>query len=128
MTWRDQRWGLLFTDNVSPTILPKLTFSCAVLIVTLSYSPWPLFFVCILACFIRGSLRWEQKEEEFAVYEPYCANYTNASELMLMEEQNLVVCLVPAPVCIRSPGRLEAVAVNAGWISDQTCVNRNIIT
>lgn len=44
MQWRDQRWGVLFTDN----------------------------------------------EEEFAVYEPYCANYTNASELMLMEEQNLV--------------------------------------
>ncbi|KAI0256188.1 hypothetical protein BJV78DRAFT_1273099 [Lactifluus subvellereus] len=44
MPWREQRWGLLFTDN----------------------------------------------EEEFVVYEPYCANYTNASELMLMEEQNLV--------------------------------------
>jgi hypothetical protein len=58
---------------------------------------------------------WEQKEEEFAVYEPYCANYTNASELMLMEEQNLVVCPTPAPVRIRSPARLEAatVAVNA---------------
>jgi len=36
----------------------------------------------------------KQKEEEFAVYEPYCANYTNASELMLMEEQNLVVRLI----------------------------------
>ncbi|KAI0041006.1 hypothetical protein FA95DRAFT_1591168 [Auriscalpium vulgare] len=44
MTWRDQRWGVLFADN----------------------------------------------EEEFAVYEPYCANYTNASELMIMEEQNLM--------------------------------------
>jgi cell division control protein 24 len=44
MQWREQRWGILFTEN----------------------------------------------EEEFAVYEPYCANYTNASELMLMEEQNLV--------------------------------------
>ncbi|KAA1471718.1 hypothetical protein DENSPDRAFT_880711 [Dentipellis sp. KUC8613] len=44
MPWKDQRWGLLFTDN----------------------------------------------EEEFAVYEPYCANYTNASDLMLMEEQNLM--------------------------------------
>ncbi|TFK74074.1 hypothetical protein BDN72DRAFT_760546 [Pluteus cervinus] len=28
-------------------------------------------------------------EEEFVVYEPYCANYTNASELMLANEQNL---------------------------------------
>jgi len=34
----------------------------------------------------------QQKEEEFSVYEPYCANYTNASELMLLEEQNLMVC------------------------------------
>ncbi|KAG8861688.1 hypothetical protein FRB96_002645 [Tulasnella sp. 330] len=30
------------------------------------------------------------KEDEFAVYEPYCANYTNASELLLIEEQNLM--------------------------------------
>ncbi|KAL4248460.1 CDC42 guanine nucleotide exchange factor [Abortiporus biennis] len=29
-------------------------------------------------------------EEEFAVYESYCANYTNASEIMLQEEHNLV--------------------------------------
>jgi hypothetical protein len=56
-----------------------------------------LFFLCLLACFIRGPLRLEQKEEEFAVYEPYCANYTNASELMLVEEQNLVVRPIPAP-------------------------------
>lgn len=25
------------------------------------------------------------------MYEPYCANYTNASEIMLAEEQNLMV-------------------------------------
>ncbi|KAG9014144.1 hypothetical protein FRB94_014237 [Tulasnella sp. JGI-2019a] len=30
------------------------------------------------------------KEHEFAVYEPYCANYTNAAELLLVEEQNLM--------------------------------------
>ncbi|KAJ6593870.1 hypothetical protein B0H19DRAFT_1205280 [Mycena capillaripes] len=30
-----------------------------------------------------------QAEDEFSVYEPYCANYTNASELMLANEQNL---------------------------------------
>jgi hypothetical protein len=47
----------------------------------------------ILFVFFCGLLHLEQKEEEFAVYEPYCANYTNASELMLMEEQNLVVRL-----------------------------------
>ncbi|KAJ3530133.1 hypothetical protein NM688_g7754 [Phlebia brevispora] len=28
-------------------------------------------------------------EEEFAVYEPYCANYTTASEIMLQEEHHL---------------------------------------
>ncbi|KIL62552.1 hypothetical protein M378DRAFT_165578 [Amanita muscaria Koide BX008] len=37
--------------------------------------------------------RWGQdftdSEEEFIVYEPYCANYTNASELMLAHEQSL---------------------------------------
>jgi cell division control protein 24 len=38
----------------------------------------------------RWGLLFTDNEEEFAVYEPYCANYTNASELMLMEEQNLV--------------------------------------
>ncbi|KAG8905074.1 hypothetical protein FRB99_000722 [Tulasnella sp. 403] len=32
------------------------------------------------------------KEDEFAVYEPYCANYTNASELAQAEEQNLMAC------------------------------------
>jgi hypothetical protein len=49
-------------------------------------------FVILFVIFC-GQLHLEQKEEEFAVYEPYCANYTNASELMLMEEQNLVVRL-----------------------------------
>ncbi|THH00903.1 hypothetical protein EW026_g1702 [Hermanssonia centrifuga] len=29
------------------------------------------------------------QEEEFAVYEPYCANYTTASEIMLQEEHHL---------------------------------------
>jgi hypothetical protein len=71
---------------------------------TLPYTLWALFFVCILACFIRVSPPLEQKEEEFAVYEPYCANYTNASELMLMEEQNLVVRLIPTDMCLRSLG------------------------
>jgi cell division control protein 24 len=37
-----------------------------------------------------GGLRAAQ-EEEFEVYEPYCANYTNASELMVAQEQNLMV-------------------------------------
>ncbi|KAF8070021.1 hypothetical protein FPV67DRAFT_1651591 [Lyophyllum atratum] len=39
------------------------------------------------------SQRWGQlfieHEDEFVVYEPYCANYTSASELMLASEQNL---------------------------------------
>ncbi|KIM45448.1 hypothetical protein M413DRAFT_46858, partial [Hebeloma cylindrosporum] len=38
--------------------------------------------------------RWGQhfleSEDEFIVYEPYCANYTNATELMLANEQNLI--------------------------------------
>ncbi|KAF9038285.1 hypothetical protein BDZ89DRAFT_1010693 [Hymenopellis radicata] len=37
--------------------------------------------------------RWGQhfleSEEEFIVYEPYCANYTNASDLMMANESNL---------------------------------------
>ncbi|KAG6861907.1 hypothetical protein C0995_009857 [Termitomyces sp. Mi166 len=39
------------------------------------------------------SQRWGQlfleSEDEFVVYEPYCANYTSASELMLEHEQKL---------------------------------------
>ncbi|KAI0087958.1 hypothetical protein BDY19DRAFT_891887 [Irpex rosettiformis] len=30
-----------------------------------------------------------ESEDDFSVYEPYCANYTNACEIMLTEEQNL---------------------------------------
>ncbi|KAJ7497264.1 hypothetical protein FB451DRAFT_1120611 [Mycena latifolia] len=37
----------------------------------------------------RWGLHFLQAEEEFSVYEPYCANYTNASDLMLANEQNL---------------------------------------
>ncbi|KAJ6609885.1 hypothetical protein B0H10DRAFT_1812724 [Mycena sp. CBHHK59/15] len=37
----------------------------------------------------RWGQHFLQAEEEFSVYEPYCANYTNASELMLANEQNL---------------------------------------
>ena len=37
-----------------------------------------------------------QKEDEFIVYEPYCANYTNATELMLANEQNLIVSTLPS--------------------------------
>ncbi|CAE6398073.1 unnamed protein product [Rhizoctonia solani] len=38
----------------------------------------------------RWGLLFIDNEDEFAVYEPYCANYTNASELMLSQEQNLM--------------------------------------
>ena len=31
------------------------------------------------------------QEDEFAVYEPYCANYVNATELMTAESENLMV-------------------------------------
>ncbi|KAH7888810.1 hypothetical protein F5I97DRAFT_1803116 [Phlebopus sp. FC_14] len=39
----------------------------------------------------RWGLHFQENEEEFAVYEPYCANYTNATDIMLKEEQNLQV-------------------------------------
>ncbi|KAH7927495.1 hypothetical protein BV22DRAFT_1111043 [Leucogyrophana mollusca] len=39
----------------------------------------------------RWGLHFLENEEEFTVYEPYCANYTNAADLMLAEEQNLGV-------------------------------------
>jgi cell division control protein 24 len=38
----------------------------------------------------RWGLHFMENEEEFAVYEPYCANYTNAADLMLAEEQSLM--------------------------------------
>ncbi|KAF9647329.1 hypothetical protein BDM02DRAFT_3261751 [Thelephora ganbajun] len=38
----------------------------------------------------RWGLHFTEMEDEFTVYEPYCANYTNASEIMLAEEQNLM--------------------------------------
>ncbi|KAI0645373.1 hypothetical protein C8Q79DRAFT_926630 [Trametes meyenii] len=38
----------------------------------------------------RWGLPFTENEEEFAVYEPYCANYTMASEIMLQEEANLI--------------------------------------
>lgn len=79
-----------------------------------------LFVILVFFC---GLLHLEQKEEEFAVYEPYCANYTNASELMLMEEQNLVVRL---RLGLLSPRRPKSLISRAN--SDQTYVNRNIIT
>ncbi|KAL0956698.1 hypothetical protein HGRIS_002821 [Hohenbuehelia grisea] len=37
----------------------------------------------------RWGVLFLDSEEEFVVYEPYCANYTMASELMLANEQNL---------------------------------------
>jgi cell division control protein 24 len=65
--WKDQRWGLHFTEMASST----LPLSCPFLLIT-------LFFL-------------QRQEDDFMVYEPYCANYTNASEIMLAEEQNLMV-------------------------------------
>ncbi|KAG8745402.1 hypothetical protein FRC10_008112 [Ceratobasidium sp. 414] len=38
----------------------------------------------------RWGALFVKNEDEFAVYEPYCANYTNASELMVAQEQNLM--------------------------------------
>ncbi|KAG6372412.1 hypothetical protein JVT61DRAFT_7885 [Boletus reticuloceps] len=39
----------------------------------------------------RWGLHFLENEDEFAVYEPYCANYTNAADIMIKEEQNLSV-------------------------------------
>jgi cell division control protein 24 len=39
----------------------------------------------------RWGLLFLENEDEFAVYEPYCANYTNAADIMIKEEQNLSV-------------------------------------
>ena len=41
----------------------------------------------------------EPQEDDFEVYEPYCANYTSAVELMLAEEQNLQVRLMCCTLC-----------------------------
>ncbi|TFK54354.1 hypothetical protein OE88DRAFT_1624851 [Heliocybe sulcata] len=38
----------------------------------------------------RWGCHFIECEEEFAVYEPYCANYNTAQEIMLAEEQNLM--------------------------------------
>jgi cell division control protein 24 len=90
MPWREQRWGLLFTDNVGKLI----SLLSATLMVTLPRAFWHCSLFVLWFVSYNGILHLKQKEEEFAVYEPYCANYTNASELMLMEEQNLVVRLI----------------------------------
>ncbi|KAL1942670.1 hypothetical protein VTO73DRAFT_4910 [Trametes versicolor] len=37
----------------------------------------------------RWGVLFSENEEDFAVYEPYCANYTMASEIMIQEELNL---------------------------------------
>ncbi|KAF8552506.1 hypothetical protein OG21DRAFT_1511371 [Imleria badia] len=39
----------------------------------------------------RWGLHFLENEDEFAVYEPYCGNYTNAADIMIKEEQNLSV-------------------------------------
>jgi hypothetical protein len=57
MPWRDQRWGLLFTDNVSKMIFSALCGADgAIFAYCLS-----LFFVCALACFLYGSLHLKTK-------------------------------------------------------------------
>jgi cell division control protein 24 len=88
--WREQRWGLLFTDNVGKLI----SLLNATLMVTLLCAAWHCSLFVLWFVFLYGLLHLKQKEKEFAVYEPYCAYYTNASDVMLMEEQNLVVRLI----------------------------------
>ncbi|KAG9121785.1 hypothetical protein FRC07_002111, partial [Ceratobasidium sp. 392] len=53
---------------------------------------WGALFIKHASTFDRF-LRWDSQlvqEEEFAVYEPYYENYTNASELIVEQEQNLM--------------------------------------
>ncbi|PBK95623.1 hypothetical protein ARMGADRAFT_926520 [Armillaria gallica] len=52
----------------------------------------------------RWGQHWVESEEEFIVYEPYCANYTYASELMLAYENNLT----PLNHLIAAKGELPA--------------------
>lgn len=65
LPWKDQRWGLHFLEHVSMGFY---------------------LFICPHANVIIT-----MQEDDFEVYEPYCANYTSAVELMLAEEQNLQV-------------------------------------
>ncbi|THH09802.1 hypothetical protein EW145_g1760 [Phellinidium pouzarii] len=39
----------------------------------------------------RWGIHFSESEEEFAVYEPYCANYSEAMDMLLIVEQNLMV-------------------------------------
>ena len=77
---------------------------------------------------LYGLLHWKQKEEEFAVYEPYCANYTNASDLMVVEEQNLVVRLLLPTKCTGLLSDRMRCGDCRVVISNQMHINRNIIT
>ncbi|KAG7446508.1 uncharacterized protein BT62DRAFT_1005801 [Guyanagaster necrorhizus] len=52
----------------------------------------------------RWGQHWVESEEEFVVYEPYCANYTYASELMLAYENSLT----PLNHLIAAKGELPA--------------------
>jgi cell division control protein 24 len=86
LPWQDQRWGLHFIENVSqirPFILISTDFGTPVVVL---YTP--LFFLHSFPLSHSDLLQ----EEEFVVYEPYCANYTNAADLMLTHEQSLMVC------------------------------------
>ena len=76
LPWQDQRWGQHFLENVSvpnPPMYPIRSSHCRSRAASFPVVPF--------------------QEDEFVVYEPYCANYTNATELMLANEQNLVVSL-----------------------------------
>ena len=49
------------------------------------------------------------------MYEPYCANYTMASEIMLQEEHNLTVSLVPWLFCWMGSRLLGCVLALTGY-------------
>jgi cell division control protein 24 len=75
LPWQDQRWGLHFIENVRFIVFYHDKFT--------DYGHHPVVLVVP-----SGT-----KEEEFEVYEQYCANYDykNASDIMVANESSLLV-------------------------------------
>jgi cell division control protein 24 len=93
LPWQEQRWGSHFIQSVSVCGYPPL-FSNRLPICFLFFLYKSNSFHLLNSLFHDPGL--EQKEDEFVVYEPYCANYTAAADLMLANEQNLAVRSISA--------------------------------
>lgn len=102
MPWHDQRWGSLFSNNVSSRA--PLPFPLVLSPVSPLSPPQPAFL-----SFISADLPYlAQQEEDFAVYEPYCANYVNATSLMTSEGEKLMVRTLDFPAALRFLATREA--------------------